>query len=311
MAVTPASSTLRVSWWTRNVYRHVCPKAMLAMGWLGRAPSIQKRSLSLDEWYAGVYALPIVWCDVYVGSQQFAQSGRLWLSPPTEEVWCPKHVGQYPPTMATIAAASGTKGPGWYPLSEREERLFTNRSNRPGDDMKDELRTDGDPICVAYLEYCTEPAMAATPASSTLRVSWWTRNVYWHVCPSSRGRTSHIAAVHLWSARCIQEEEKEAEASRRWYCYCVTTHCIGLWLFPAEDVVRAGDCSLLWEPELVSPCFTFYSIGQGRVVFLVFWCCFGVLFGLVCFGFHCPWPFLLIPLSNNDNTSTAQWLPQL
>ena len=27
----------------------------------------------------------------------------------------------------------------WYPLSEREERLFTN-------DMKDELRTDGDPI---------------------------------------------------------------------------------------------------------------------------------------------------------------------
>ena len=30
--------------------------------------------------------------------------------------------------------------------SQREERLFTNRSNRPGDDMKDELRTDGDPI---------------------------------------------------------------------------------------------------------------------------------------------------------------------
>ena len=37
------------------------------------------------------------------------------------------------------------KGPGWYPLAEREERLFTNRSNRPGDDMKDELRTDSDP----------------------------------------------------------------------------------------------------------------------------------------------------------------------
>ena len=39
-----------------------------------------------------------------------------------------------------------TKGPHWYPFAEREERLFTNRSNRPGDDMKDELRTDGDPI---------------------------------------------------------------------------------------------------------------------------------------------------------------------
>ena len=44
--------------------------------------------------------------------------------------------------------------------------------------------------------------------------------------------------------------------------------------------MRAGDCSLPWEPELVSPCFTFYSIGQGRVVFLVFVCCFGVLFAL-------------------------------
>ena len=37
--------------------------------------------------------------------------------------------------------------------------------------MKDELRTDSDPI-VAHLEYFTEPAMAATSASSTLRVSW-------------------------------------------------------------------------------------------------------------------------------------------
>ena len=37
-----------------------------------------------------------------------------------------------------------TKGPGWYSLAEREERLFTNRSNRPGDDMTDVLRTDND-----------------------------------------------------------------------------------------------------------------------------------------------------------------------
>ena len=54
-----------------------------------------------------------------------------------------------------------TKGPGWYPLAEREERLFANRFNRPGDDMKDELRTDNDPFCVEHLEYFTEPAMAA------------------------------------------------------------------------------------------------------------------------------------------------------
>ena len=36
-----------------------------------------------------------------------------------------------------------TKGPGWYSRAEREERLFTNKSNRPGDDMKEALRTDG------------------------------------------------------------------------------------------------------------------------------------------------------------------------
>ena len=38
-----------------------------------------------------------------------------------------------------------TKGPGWYSPAEREERLFTNKSNRPDDDMKEALRTDGDP----------------------------------------------------------------------------------------------------------------------------------------------------------------------
>ena len=34
--------------------------------------------------------------------------------------------------------------PGWSSVAEREERLFTNRSNQPGDDMKDEVRTDDD-----------------------------------------------------------------------------------------------------------------------------------------------------------------------
>ena len=37
-----------------------------------------------------------------------------------------------------------TQGPWWYSLAEREERPFTNRSNRPEDDMKDELRIDSD-----------------------------------------------------------------------------------------------------------------------------------------------------------------------
>ena len=36
-----------------------------------------------------------------------------------------------------------TKGPGWYSPAEREERLFTNKSNRPGDDVKEALLADG------------------------------------------------------------------------------------------------------------------------------------------------------------------------
>ena len=46
------------------------------------------------------------------------------------------------PQWRLLKSQLETKGPGWY--AEREERLFTNKSNRPGDDMKEALRTDGD-----------------------------------------------------------------------------------------------------------------------------------------------------------------------
>ena len=50
-----------------------------------------------------------------------------------------------------------------------------------------------------------------------------------------------------------QSSLPESAGAGGWYCHSATTHCIGLWLFLADDVVRAGDCSLPWEPELVSP----------------------------------------------------------
>ena len=49
-------------------------------------------------------------------------------------------------TFTTYGRSMMSQACGQQPLAEREERLFTNRSNRPGDDMKDELRTDSDPI---------------------------------------------------------------------------------------------------------------------------------------------------------------------
>ena len=138
----------------------------------------------------------VAWC-VYVGRQQFAQGGRLWFSPHTEEVWCSKHVGQYPPTMAIITAASGNQG-AWLVPACRKRRAALYQQVQSAWRWYERWTSYWQwSYCVAHLKYFTEPAMAATSASSTLRVSWWTRNAYQHVCPGSRGRTSHIAAVHL------------------------------------------------------------------------------------------------------------------
>ena len=35
---------------------------------------------------------------------------------------------------------------GWYSPADLKERLFTNKSKRPGDDLKEALRTDDDTI---------------------------------------------------------------------------------------------------------------------------------------------------------------------
>ena len=51
--------------------------------------------------------------------------------------------GDLDPQWRLLKSQLETKGPGWYTPAEREERLFTNKSNRPEDDMKEALRTDG------------------------------------------------------------------------------------------------------------------------------------------------------------------------
>ena len=38
------------------------------------------------------------------------------------------------------------RGPGWYSPAELKERLFTNKSKGPGDDLKEALRTDDDTL---------------------------------------------------------------------------------------------------------------------------------------------------------------------
>ena len=51
--------------------------------------------------------------------------------------------GDLAPQWRLLKSQLETKGPGWYSPADRKERLFTNKSNRPGDDMKEALRTDG------------------------------------------------------------------------------------------------------------------------------------------------------------------------
>ena len=103
--------------------------------------------LSLDEWYAGVYALPTVWPDVsMLGASNLRRVVGYDFHHLRKKYDVPSMWGNIHPQWRLLQQHLETKGPGWYPLAEREERLFTNRSNRPGDDMKDELRTDGDPI---------------------------------------------------------------------------------------------------------------------------------------------------------------------
>ena len=54
---------------------------------------------------------------------------------PRKKYEVPGMWGNIHPQWRLLKNQLQTKGPGWYPVSEREERLFTNRSNRPGDDI--------------------------------------------------------------------------------------------------------------------------------------------------------------------------------
>ena len=54
--------------------------------------------------------------------------------------------GDLDPQWRLLQSQLETRGPGWYSPAELKERLFTNKSKRPGDDTKEALRTDGNTI---------------------------------------------------------------------------------------------------------------------------------------------------------------------
>ena len=100
--------------------------------------------LSLDDWYAEVYTLPTVWPEASMLGDDYLRKvvgydfHLLRKKYDVQSMW-----GDLAPQWRLLKSQLETKGPGWYSPAEREERLFTNKSNRAGDDMKEALRTDG------------------------------------------------------------------------------------------------------------------------------------------------------------------------
>ena len=54
--------------------------------------------------------------------------------------------GDLDPQWRLLQSQLVARGPGWYSPAELKERLFTNKSKRPGDDLKEALRTDDDTL---------------------------------------------------------------------------------------------------------------------------------------------------------------------
>eukprot|EP00434_Breviolum_minutum_P045708 symbB.v1.2.041039.t1/scaffold7757.1/size9484/1 len=92
----------------------------------------------------GVYALPTVWPEAsMLGADNLRKVAGydfhlLRKKYDVQSMW-----GDLDPQWRLLQSQLETKGPGWYSPAELKERLFTNKSNRPGDDMKEALRTDG------------------------------------------------------------------------------------------------------------------------------------------------------------------------
>ena len=87
--------------------------------------------LSLDDWYAGVYALPTVWPDVTMLGTDYLRKvvgydfHHLRKKYEVFSMW-----GLIEPQWHLLKSQLETKGPDRYSPQERERRLITHRSNR-------------------------------------------------------------------------------------------------------------------------------------------------------------------------------------
>ena len=121
--------TLKADWIQLPVENYLAMFPTLKQGVIAGVFMFLPNKQSMDDWCTAVYALPMVWPDV---SMMGMNNMR-------------KVVGydfHYMRKKYRVPGMWGTVRPQWHSVEEREERPFTNRSNQPGDDMKDEVRTD-------------------------------------------------------------------------------------------------------------------------------------------------------------------------
>ena len=144
--------------------------------------------LSLEDWYGGVYGLPTVWPEAsMLGADNLRKVAGydfhlLRKKYDVRTMW-----GDLDPQWRLLQSQLETKGPGWYSPAELKERLFTNKSKRPGDDTKEALRTDG---------------------NTTAWQAWDTaRNIIWQSCQQAHHWC--FRAKRRFSVPCMPKSERK------------------------------------------------------------------------------------------------------
>eukprot|EP00434_Breviolum_minutum_P032935 symbB.v1.2.029136.t1/scaffold3148.1/size62448/5 len=148
------TGTIKVDWIQLPVEQYLATLPTLKQGvfrqkvaasWgITRAEKLQlsvflANNLSLEDWYAGVYGLPTVWLEVSDNLRKVAgyDFHHLRKKYDVRTMW-----EDLDPQWRLLQSQLKARRPGWYSPAELKERLFTNKSKRPGDDTKETLRTD-------------------------------------------------------------------------------------------------------------------------------------------------------------------------
>jgi len=94
----------------------------------------------MEEWFATVHGLPAAWPDLsMIGSDNMRKVTARDLQDIRARYQVASMWGIISPNWDLLHKHLMATGPGYYTVAQRQEWLFDNRSNRPGDDLKDDV----------------------------------------------------------------------------------------------------------------------------------------------------------------------------